>query len=170
MKKGYFFIMDAFIAISVILLSLLLLFSFHSSQPYQLQGVYLSEDIMDIMATTKVFEINNDFVYSLFAAGADNITNTDNTLLEQTGDFYLTNRAELAEIFVRNVTYSLVPEKYGCELIISNTTHRFNVTINPGHSLQNESELLFVSKKMVVGLDENGSTWGPLVGEVRIWQ
>ena len=168
MKKGYFFILDAFIATSIIVLSLVLIFSFHSSKPYQMQGIFLAQDTMDLLFKTKVYEIQNDFVINLTQEG--NITNTANSLLEQTAEFFITNRTKLAQDFVLNVTQNMVPEKYGFELKIYNGTSLFNLTINPGLSLQNKSNLLLISKEIISGMLDNYTMWGPMTAEVRVWQ
>ncbi len=170
MKKGYFFMLDAFIAISVLVLSVILIFSFHSQKPYQLQGIFLSDDIMDLLAETKVYEVNDDFVYSLYTNGSTNITNADNTLIEQATVFYMTNRTFLAENFLLAVADNSVPDNFGFELWIYNTTDSFNLTINSGNALQNESEQLVTSKRLILGLLREEFTWGPATAEVRIWQ
>lgn len=162
--------LDAFIAISILVLSVILIFSFHSQKPYQMQGIFLSDDILDLLAETSVYEVNNEFVYSLYTNGSTNITNTDNSLLEQTAIFYMTDREKLAQDFLLNVTNNAVPENYGFELFIYNSTHTYNLTINPGDSLQNESDQIVSSKKLIFGLIQEEFNWGPATAEVRIWQ
>lgn len=168
MKKGYFFMLDAFISMSIIVLSLILILSFHSSKPYQMQGIFLAQDTMDLLAKTKIYELDNDFVINLTLEG--NITNTDYSLLEQTAEFFVTNQTELAQDFIINVTQNMVSDKYGFELRIYNDTNLFNITVTPGINLQNESNILLISKEIVSGMLEDYSTWGPMTAEVRVWQ
>lgn len=168
MKKGYFFMLDAFIATSIIIFSLVLIFSFSSSRPYQMQGLFLAQDAMDIFTKTKVNELNNQFVLNLTAEG--NITNTENTLIEQTAEFYILNKTQLAESFLVNVTIALVPSKYGFEVSIYNSTSRFSYIINQGTTNQSEAYLVLVSKEIISGMLEDYTLWGPMTAEVKIWQ
>ncbi|MFH1399769.1 MAG: hypothetical protein ABIG95_06710 [Candidatus Woesearchaeota archaeon] len=169
MKKGYFFMLDSFIAMSIILFSLILIFSFHTSKPYQMQGIFIADDIMDVFAGTRVEEIDNDFIYGLYT-GSTNITNPKNSLAEQVAEFLITDREGLAQQFVKNITVRMVPEKYGFMIRVYNETKAWQFNISEGSVSQDEAKLIVSSKKILTGNINRTYYWGPMMAEVRIWQ
>jgi hypothetical protein len=169
MKKGYFFMIDAFLSISIIILSLIIVYSFQSSRPYQAQGISQADDVMTMLSGTKIYQLNNEFVKSLYVGAADNITNPENTLLEQIGEFLVTGNDQLAIEFTMNVSPHTSPN-YGYELLIYNSTTRYNITLSGYHTPQNESEFLVTSKTLIAGVVDPEFYWGPMVAEVRVWK
>ena len=161
-KRGYFFTLDAFIAIGVISLGLLLVLFTQSFKPYETQAVFLSQDFIDTLTSTKVSEVNNPYVFDLVGQG--NITNPDNTILEQAGEFYITGRKGAASEFIGQVAADIVPVQYGLELLINQETI-FNRSV-----LTDDVGLVVSSKKILFGIVNVSDMWGPLGTEVRIWQ
>jgi hypothetical protein len=169
MKRGYFFTIDAFVAISALVLCIIMILSIRSTKPYQVQSVYLSDDVLYMMSNTKLYELQNDYTRSLYKDGS--ITNMDNTVIEQAAIFYATGRDSLAKNFLLDVTNNVIPGKYGFQIRLYNTSDAYEYTIYPGEALQSESRLLISSKKIVFGIvDETGNSWGPMTAEVRLWQ
>lgn len=167
MKKGYFFTMDAFIAISILVICVTLIFSIQSVKPYAMQSAFISEDMMGLIANTKLHDVNNEYYDSLVEEGK--ITQTDNTILEQIAWFYVSGQNAAANNFTINMTYLAVPEKYGFQLILSNETVNYNITVKEGPATQEKAKLLITSKRLVMG-ENDGIPWSPLVAEVRLWQ
>ena len=167
MKKGYFFTLDAFMAISILVICVLLIFSVHSSEPQPVQSIYISDDVMFFLSSTRVYELQNPFVRSLVLAG--NITSDQNSLLEQAVIFAINDKKPQADAFLRNVTESLVPKKYGLMVRFYNNTEIYSNTLSQGTTAQNMSTLLVNSKRIMFGLDGE-KAWGPLIAEVRLWQ
>lgn len=160
-KRGYFFTLDAFIAIAIITAGMLLILSAHSFVPYPTQTLYLSEGYIDTIASVKIYEVNNPYVDELRLNGQ--IKNPEQTLLEQVGEFYVTGRDDLATNLVRNITHGLIPEQYGFELLI-NKTRVYNQSI-----LSNKTILLVSSKRIVSGIINRSELW-TLEAEMRVWQ
>ncbi|MBW2971000.1 hypothetical protein KY320_02465 [Candidatus Woesearchaeota archaeon] len=170
MKKGYFFVLDAFVALTVVVLSLVLIFSFHTQKPYQIQSITLSDDTMDVLSSMKVYEINNEWVFSQYTNGSQNISNPDSTLLEQAAIFYLTNRVELGDRFVGEVTSGILPERYGSLLRLYNSTNEYNVLINSGDVTQDDARMLVVSKRLLLVMADDEQLLSPIIAEVRVWE
>ncbi|MBI2574255.1 hypothetical protein HYV82_00020 [Candidatus Woesearchaeota archaeon] len=160
-SKGYFFTLDAFIAMGIIVAGLAFVLTAYSYKPVTAQATVLGTDLLLSLANTKVTEINNDYVRNLTLNGT--ITNSDNSLLQQVGEFYVNNQNSMGNEFVRNVTYSLVPLQYGYELRI-NKTQVYNRS-----AFIRTNKLVTSSKSIVFGV-YNNTMWGPLDAEVRVWQ
>ncbi|HEY9703074.1 MAG TPA: hypothetical protein V6C58_11535, partial [Allocoleopsis sp.] len=68
------------------------------------QKVFLTQDILTILSTTKISEVNNSFIQSEIQNG--NITKSNNTILEQMGEYWALNKTDKAsELFE-----SMIPE------------------------------------------------------------
>ena len=85
MERGQYYTIDAFIALFVIAAGLILAFAIHSSSPSSGQPETFSQELINTFAETRISEISNEFV--LRQTGNGNITNKDNTVLQQAYEF-----------------------------------------------------------------------------------
>ena len=177
-RKGYFFLLDAFLAISVLVLGILILYSFRSYSPSQVQPILLADDVMESLSSNKVGDLAGNisgpgiYVTTLIRDG--DITTMQNTLLEQIGEFYALNNNELARGFTMNITNRLVPSQYGFALYVNITNSSldsadFNITVNEGLVQPAESSMLVTSKRVVAGIVNETVMWGPFIMEARVW-
>ena len=116
-KRGIFFTIDALLASGIIIISILLVANFYS---YEEQGAnvrYASQDLVRVFSAMSVGGINNDYVKSLISGG--DITSTNNTVLEQIGDFWAADKVELARNFTRNLTEDIIPPRYGFSVLVN---------------------------------------------------
>ena len=117
MKKAIFFTIDSLLASGIIIISVLLVANFYSAEQQQININYASQDLVRIFSTMNVGEVNNDYAKSLIASGE--ITNTNNTILEQIGDFWAEDKIELAKNFTKNLTEGIIPSVYGFSVLVS---------------------------------------------------
>lgn len=90
-KKAIFFSADALIALLIIFLVILIAYPVFQSQEFKSE---IDKDIITSLSSLRIGEINNLYIQNLISQGI--ITDTNNTILEQIGDFYITNKT-LAE-------------------------------------------------------------------------
>jgi hypothetical protein len=167
MKKGYFFTLDAFIAMTIMIVCVILIFSIQTYKPYPMQSISFSEELMNTLSITKLYELQNDYYYQLLDGG--DITQTDNTILEQIAWFAISGQQGIANSFALNITSNLVPRQFGCKLIIYNESSRFEINISETQVTQQEAKLLITSRRIIMGENE-GVPWSPMLSEVRLWQ
>src|SRR3989344_2010813 len=117
MKKAVFFTIDSLLASGIIIISVLLVANFYSAEQQQININYASQDLVRIFSTMNVGEVNNDYAKSLIASGE--ITNINNTILEQIGDFWAENKIELAKNFTKNLTEDIIPAAYGFSVLVN---------------------------------------------------
>lgn len=110
-KRGVFFTIDAILAAGIFFVVIILVSSSYVSEPDKAQVSFMSQDIVKVFTNLKVDELDNDYVQSLI--DTEVITRVNNTILEQIGEFWAEDQLELAEKFTSNVTYSLIPERFG---------------------------------------------------------
>lgn len=110
-KKGLFFIIDALLASAIILGGLLLITSNYVSRQPNVHLNYLSQDLINSLSNYHLYEINNSYVQELIDNG--NITNTDNTIIEQAGEFWAEGKNSIVYAFLGNITEGILPDNYG---------------------------------------------------------
>ena len=169
-KKAYFFTLDAFIATGVIAVGIVLVLSASTNKPYEMQIASLSQDLIDTLSSIKVYEISdNTYVYELIKDG--DITNPENTILEQIGEFCYRDMNDTASNFTETIFPGIIPKEYNVQLLIKEgDIIKFNyIKLKSIGTLRNTSRAVASSKNIIFGL--SGSTmWGPYIAEVRTWQ
>ncbi len=172
-KKGYFFLIDSMLALGILVIGSFLVFSAYTKVPSKQESTILSKDVMDFFTSNKLKDINNEYGGvggELWEAG--NITNAENTLLQQVGEFYTGNNLGIAEKFIVNLTENIVPQQYLFEFWMDDVLlHPQNPSQSHIYSKGNTS-VLIPSKKIVYGFldEETGDLFGPYTAEVLVWQ
>lgn len=116
-KKAVFFTIDALIAAGILLIGLIIIPSFHINKQPTVHLSYLSDDLIGVLSELKVSELNSSYVNELIANG--NITRVNNTAIEQIGEFWAEDNAEIAENFTMEVLGSTIPDVYGYSLLVN---------------------------------------------------
>jgi len=162
MSKGYFFTLDAFIAVGVIIIGILIVMSYSPSSPDTGQLSEFAYNTIDVFTLTHLSEYDNDYVRHL--AQTHQIKNLDNTLLEQIGEFYYRGETTLMHNYIENLTLHLIPPEYGIG---------FYVDEQPQYERQSamgRDSQIISAKINTVGLYNSTTLWGPYLLEVRLWQ
>lgn len=144
LKNGYFFTMDAALAASVLLGGILLLSAYHFSDPPVVTLDLLSQDIIDSLASLRIYELDNEYVDELVSD--EEITDINNSVLDQVGEFWADDRLDIAYLFLANVTDGLLPDNYG-----------FGLWINGGLVFQRSGSSVSTrasAKRLVSGVDK----------------
>jgi len=171
-KRGYFFILDAVLALLVLVIGVFLITSSYVKVPQQAQVGLLSDDLLNFLSNTKIKDFNNPYAGiggELWNNGL--ITEPDNSLLQQTGEFYATNRLDIAEKFISNVSSGIVPVQFRYEVWMNNVV--LYPTQTPEHAKsRNSTEILLTSKKITFGVlnKTTSDLWGPYKAEVFVWE
>ncbi|MBI2650696.1 VWA domain-containing protein [Candidatus Woesearchaeota archaeon] len=117
MKRGIFFTIDSLLASGIMIVAILLVSNFYSVQQQGVNVNYASQDLVRIFSAMKVGEVRNDYVKSLIASG--DITNINNTILEQIGDFWAEDKIDMARNFTKNLTEGIFPAAYGFSVLVN---------------------------------------------------
>ena len=144
-RRALFFTIDALIAALIMIAGLLLMTSSYVSEQPRTTINHLSHDFMNVLGELQVHEANNTFIQTLVDNGS--ITNLNNSILVQLGEFWADDRIVLANQFAANVSESILDNIYGYSLAISNETlySRSNPVTNS----------LVTSKKIVSGIEKS---------------
>ncbi len=115
-KRGVFFTIDAILAAGIFVVIILLVSTSYVSEPDKTMVSFLSHDIIRVFTNLKVNEVDNVYAQELIDTGV--ITRVNNTILEQIGEFWAENELELVQKFSRNITDSLIPERFGVGIYV----------------------------------------------------
>lgn len=172
-KRGYFFVLDAVLAVSVLIIGVFLVASSYVNAPKPAQVELLSGDLLNFLSSTKIKELNNPYAGiggQLWSQGI--ITDADNSLLQQIGYFYATNQLGIAEKFIQNASKGVLPEQFNYEVWMDNTILYPRRQSAEHISSKNSTEILLTSKKITFGIlnSTTSDMWGPYKAEVFVWE
>ena len=172
-RKGYFFLIDSIFALGVLVIGAFLIFSSYAKTPPKEDATTLAESTMDFFSNTKINEVNNAYAGVggvLWQQGI--ITNEENTLLQQLGEFYAKNNLGTAEKFIANITENSIPPQYLFEFRMDNTLLYPQAPSQSHLRSKDATKVLIPSKKVAYGFlsQETGDLFGPYESEVLVWQ
>src|SRR3989344_1887455 len=165
--KGYFYSIDALIAIMIISIGMILVIQGRVTNPPMRTNVYyFAEDLTNYLAQTKIYDLNDDSYSDSIKKWKVNgsIAFIDNTLLEQAGEFYERGQLQIANNFLSNVTQASASLNYNFVIIIDGTPV-FSVIRTP----EEKAKSIISNKLILSGFLDNRNTWGPYKAEVRTW-
>jgi len=150
MKKAVFFTIDSLLAAGIIIIAIILVSNFYIVEQQKVEVVHASQDLVKVFSTLTIEETNNAYVKNLTESGI--IKNTNNTILEQIGNFWAENNIGLAKNFTKNFTEDIIPGRYG-----------FSVLVN-GEEIYSRNlpvkRLLISSRKIISGIAQAKPTEG----------
>ena len=199
-KKGYFFIIDAVLALGVLAVGAFLIFASYTDVSSKGDPSLLSEGIMDFFANNKIKDIDNKYAglsgtlwtdegkEGGLCAGVELTANAENTLLQQIAIFYEKSQGDLGNDCYFNLLDNNPnePEDLAEKFILKLTEntlpqkYKFELWMDeqllyPGTEQtdsKDAAEYLIPSKKIVYGIlnQETGDMFGPYNAEVFVWQ
>ena len=117
MKNAQFFTIDSLLAAGIVITAILLISNFYSVEQQRTNINYASQDLVRVFSTITIADSSNAYVKSLIASGQ--ITNLNNTLIEQIGDFWAEGNVDLAKNFTKNLTEDIIPSNYGLSVLVN---------------------------------------------------
>ena len=170
-RKGYYFIIDAFIGSAIIFMSLLIILN-GGVRPTKIQYNYeMTEEYGSFILNTKIEDLSNSYVDQLRYDGY--INDTKLTIMEQIDLFYYHNDTTHAGLMIKNITESLVPEKYGFSYYIINGSTHSNIYTRPsinGIPINITDAAIVIASRKITFLQINSKTmFGPAVTEIKMW-
>ena len=165
--------LDAVLGTIVIVIGVILITSSYVNVPKPTQAGLLSDDLLNFLSKTKIRDLNNPYAGiggDLWKQGL--ITDPDNTLLQQAGEFYAKSNITLAGKFIQNVSIGIMPQQFRYEVWMDSVTLYPQIKTPEHIKSRNSTELLLTSKKITFGImnKTTGNVWGPYKAEVFVWE
>jgi hypothetical protein len=167
-KRGaYFFVIDAFIAASIIFVTLMLIMNTHATKPESAPTLRMVEDYTEFLMNTKIREFEGPYTEILF--NNHNITNLDNTLLDQLTEFYYynstgKNMSAIMADFTREISQGIVSSQRSFAVYINDS-----LIYNRTQKQAEYAELLLSSKKISYKRINDTYIYGPVIVRVSVW-
>lgn len=116
-KKAVFFTIDAILATSIIVMTIVMASSFYIKEKNADSNGHTATDLIRVLSSIKVGEIENSYVKGLVSNGT--LTKVNISVAEQIGELWAAGDSSLAAGIIKNITEPLVPERLGLGLWIN---------------------------------------------------
>ena len=172
-KRGYFFMLDAALGLFILVIGAFLITSSYINLPKPTQVELLSDDLLTFLSSTKIKDLNNPYAGlggKLWNNGS--ITDAENSLLQQIGEFYATNKLDIAEQFIKNVSVKVMPPQYKYEVWVDGIILYPRAPAPEHINSKSRTTILLTSKQITFGIINRttSSVWGPYKAEVFVWE
>jgi len=199
-KKGYFFLLDGLIALTILVSGVIIIGSIFVSKPIFKPPYNVGEDLLLLMSSANISSLDltrNAEIAQLFED--DKITDNESSILQQVGKFFYqfcegirADAVEDAHDVINDTIDKIIPKPYYAELNItkdggcaigveshSRIYTNFEPDPNPlilfgGDGLietsKRESRLLIINQKTVMGNYNQDTIFGPYVVQLAIWR
>ncbi|MGV8141403.1 MAG: hypothetical protein ACP5NW_03100 [Candidatus Woesearchaeota archaeon] len=165
-RKGYYFVIDAFIGSTIIFISLMILLG-GGVRPSKIQYNYeMAEEYTTFIMTTKIQDLTNPYVNKMIG---NEINDTSLSIMEQVDLFYYNGQMQNASGMIHNLTESLIPEKYGFSYNILENSVSHNIYTRPSSPNITEAEIIISSRKITFLQIDSSTMFGPALTEIKIW-
>ncbi len=148
MKRGYFYSLDALVALLIIVVVILFIVPVRKEK---IEEKKTQEDVLKVLSNLKVGDTNNTYITYLISQG--NITDLNKSILEQIAEFYALNKPE---------AQNLVKEMFDQLNISDNIGLWFNgkFVYAKNKTTYEDSRLIWAAKELVSGIREGNSSTG----------
>lgn len=147
-KKAIFFSTDALIALSIILIVILVVYPVLQFSPHESE---LHSDVIKVLSSLKIGEVDSSYVQTLISEGK--ITDENKNVLEQIGEFYVTNKTLATNLASSMLSYLNTSENigiwYGNVLVASKNSTPIETASN-----------IETDRQIISGIEEGGSVTG----------
>ncbi|MFC1768669.1 hypothetical protein ACFLZX_02800 [Nanoarchaeota archaeon] len=144
-KKGIFFSLDALIATFLILTVVILMSMFYTSTDVTTQPVYFSSDLVNVLSTLELREIDDPYIVNLLVS--NNVTDFNRSVLEQIFRFQVEGKSGIASDLANRTIGGYVPDYYSMGIWNEDD----NIYLEGNLS----SRQLISSKQLITGLEKD---------------
>lgn len=150
-KKGVYFTLDAFFSTMLLLIGIILITNYSIIETSTNEIDLLSKDLLLTLSEIKISEVSNPWIVEQIANG--NITNLNNSLLEQIGHFWALGKIDKATNLSMIIVENLVPERYAISIILDDDIIFLK---NKTAGIKN----LVTSRRMITGIEQGSPIEG----------
>lgn len=174
-RGSFFFVLDAFIAASILIFTLVLIFSFYAESRRTQQSVTYAQDYLAFLMTTQVNDYRVPSIMTMISSGA--ITNPRVTLAEQLlifnandddgDDEYAETLLELAAMSIPStvdISVTLLPLNSG-----EGTERPPPIYARSSSSDSSARQTHLSAKSLAYAVGQENELYGPFILEVETW-
>ncbi len=161
--KGSFFLIDAFIGLSVLVLAVVVINNFEVVEPSTQQSYTLLNDYTEILFTTEVRDFSNPYVDMLIREGY--VPMLDEPMMNLIARLQKEGDLERARNLTNQTIKGMIPDKFSFSYTVGGTEIFRRQLIS-----QSEASLVLTNTKMTVVRMGDTDLYGPVATEVALWQ
>lgn len=175
-KGTYFFVLDVFIAASILVLTIIIILSSRVNVPDTAQNYLIAENFLNFMTSTQTKDLTMFYRNTLIADG--NITNLDLYLHQQIAQWYYNKSVAeglmdlpgaarhgiVAREFINQISTGIVPDQFGFSYAVNET-----VMYNRSNETRQQAEFLVVARKTTYFRIDDTTFFGPVNTTVEVW-
>lgn len=140
---------------------------YYSTSSFQEEGLFdLSQDIIDQYTTTSINSLNNQEIRDFFLG--NKISNVDNSIAQQTAEFYLDSQITDAQTLNRVFIETYERRNLYISLSLLNTTNTLNPYTTSGAPPFEDAKTSYVNSREILVI--SGDDVKTFTAEVKIWQ
>ena len=165
-KGSYFYVIDAFIASTIIIAAIVILFSQFLAQASATQALYTADDFLATLDSTQVRSYDSAQLRQWTTDGT--ISNNKLSMLEQMALFYAKLDTPKAQAMA-TMTGQNTPEHVGIEIVAIMPGSRTQLYLRAPRP-QDTAETLLTAKRIIILQKNPADLYPPVIIEVRTWQ
>ena len=153
-KNSQIFLLDFIFATVLIVVSVGTFFIYFSATDPQEDLFDITYRLAELMSSTEINELNNDFVRNLFINRE--VTNIENSILQQISEFYERGNLTLAANLTSNTVDTYLIERVGFEIeLLDVDSGAVEVLDSSGSFLdKNESKTVATIQRQIIGFED----------------
>jgi len=171
-KRGFFFTLDAIMALTILAVGMFLVFSAMLVVPTRSQTEIIAADTMAFLQTTTIENLNDPIAGiggSLWQQGK--ITKEKNTLLQQMGEFHAIGDHTTNEQFIEAVVGDFIAENHMVQVHINSVSAYPQIPSEELVTSRQSTDLLIAKTDIIFGImnTTNFEMWGPTTITLSVW-
>lgn len=166
-RKGFFFILDTLLAITIIFGGLVLILASSSRSSLTGQAALSAQDVLKQLSSTRINESSDETIINARFNGTIKIQDNYRSVLEEVVYLISQNKNGTAIEIINSSAAALLPETYNAQFLL-NGTIMYSKVFNS--NTQQSSPFVIKDRKIVIGLTNTSKILGPYVVEFAIWQ
>jgi len=166
-RGSSFFVIDAFLAAGILVMTLIIIFSFFVQQRESEQSVSYARDYLNFLVNTPVREYRNPVVLDMVSDGG--IADTSVSLAEQAILFHIAGNSTAAEQLL-SVAAESIPSTIDVNVTVTDYSGGRSTTLFARNAVAPANRATHLSAKSLAHAVVNGTIlYGPYVFEVNSW-
>lgn len=162
-KQGSFFLIDAFIGLSILVLAVVIINNFEVQEPSTSQSFTLLNDYVDILVSTEIRDFSDPFADELVRTGLAPIE--DEPLFMVVARLHNQGLGEHARNLTNRTAWGIIPSKNGISYKVDG-----NVIYEKASLPLDEASFVLTNRQMTVVRIDESTIYGPVLTEVVLWQ
>ena len=149
-KKSQIFIFDFITSFIILIVAIVIVLSYFQSTSDNVDIYGINLEIIDSFTTTNINSLNNEEIRNLFISRQ--ITNIENTIAQQVGEFYyrnsISNAQNLTELFIRD----FISGQMNINVTMYNSTHKLILYSDTRKSIDfDDAQISSVTDRLIFG-------------------